>query len=290
MAEEPDARAGTGAPPAGYALSVAAGGCLSRGALSTQAGRPAAASPPAVRAVLSARSRITWWQRFSAPRRWLPDGTARSPAPERRASDGLAAALDRPHCMRAEEHLAGDLLVGQTLGRPALIPSVRCRSGSPILIWAGWHRCSAYAGCRARAAAAAPAVRPATPRCSRAWPSTGFAAPGGTPAGTRRPGFGNLYLGTGLTVDMGRPVTVTAVRVALGAARARTPRSASATSRPLALLAPVAPSAGPGGAVRLTLASPARDVPAPAPGWSGRQAGLSGSVMRLPPGAGNTVG
>lgn len=34
----------------------------------------------------------------------------------------------------------------------------------------------------------------------------------------------------------------------------------------LALLAPVAPSAGPGGAVRLTLASPPRDVPAPAPG------------------------
>jgi hypothetical protein len=32
------------------------------------------------------------------------------------------------------------------------------------------------------------------------------------------PGFGNLYLGTGLIVDMGRPVTVTAVRVTLGAA------------------------------------------------------------------------
>jgi hypothetical protein len=46
------------------------------------------------------------------------------------------------------------------------------------------------------------------------------------------PGFGNLDLGTGLIVDMGRPVMVTAVRVALGAARARTPRSASATSRP----------------------------------------------------------
>ena len=44
------ARAGTGTPPAGYALSVAAGGCLSREALSTQAGRPAAASSPAVRA------------------------------------------------------------------------------------------------------------------------------------------------------------------------------------------------------------------------------------------------
>ena len=71
------------------------------------------------------------------------------------------------------------------------------------------------------------------------------------------PGFGNLYLGTGLIVDMGRPVTVTAVRVTLGAARARTSRSASATSRPCAL-APVAPSAGPGGAVRLTLASPAQ--------------------------------
>ena len=60
---------------------------------------------------------------------------------------------------------------------------------------------------------------------------------------------------------MGRPVTVTAVRVTLGAARARTSRSASATSRALAALAPlapVAPSAGPGGVVRLTLASPAQ--------------------------------
>jgi hypothetical protein len=42
----------------------------------------------------------------------------------------------------------------------------------------------------------------------------------------------NLYPGTGLIVDMGRPVTVTAVQVTLGAARARTSRSASATSRP----------------------------------------------------------
>jgi hypothetical protein len=46
------------------------------------------------------------------------------------------------------------------------------------------------------------------------------------------PGFGNLYPGTGLIVDMGRPVTVTAVRVTLGAAQARTSRSASATRRP----------------------------------------------------------
>ena len=32
------------------------------------------------------------------------------------------------------------------------------------------------------------------------------------------PRFGNLYRGTGLIVDMGRPVTVTAVRVTLGPA------------------------------------------------------------------------
>jgi hypothetical protein len=80
------------------------------------------------------------------------------------------------------------------------------------------------------------------------------------------PGFGNLYLGTGLIVDMGRPVTVTAVRVALGAARTRTPRSAWASSRSWRSWPPVGPSAGPGGAVRLTLASPPRDDPAPAPG------------------------
>jgi hypothetical protein len=54
--------------------------------------------------------------------------------------------------------------------------------------------------------------------------------------------------------------------IALGAARARTPQVRVGNQPALALLAPVAPSAGPGGAVRLTLASPPRDVPAPAPG------------------------
>ena len=43
--------------------------------------------------------------------------------------------------------------------------------------------------------------------------------------------FGNLYAGTGLMVDMGRPVTITAVRLTLGPAAGAHSRSASATGR-----------------------------------------------------------
>ena len=56
---------------------------------------------------------------------------------------------------------------------------------------------------------------------------------------------------------MGRPVTVTAVRVTLGTAAGAL--QIRVVNQPaLAPLAPVAPSAGPGGVVRLTLASPAQ--------------------------------
>jgi cytoskeletal protein RodZ len=72
------------------------------------------------------------------------------------------------------------------------------------------------------------------------------------------PRFGNLYAGTGLIVDMGRPVTVTAVRVTLGPAAGAHFQVRVGNQPTLAGLAPVARSAGPGGVVRLTLASPAR--------------------------------
>ena len=71
------------------------------------------------------------------------------------------------------------------------------------------------------------------------------------------PRFGNLYGGTGLIVDMGRPVTVTAVRVTLGAA-AGTRFAIRVGDQPvLAGMPRAARSSGPGGVVRLTLARPA---------------------------------
>ena len=72
------------------------------------------------------------------------------------------------------------------------------------------------------------------------------------------PRFGNLYRGTGLIVDMGRPVTVTAVRVTLGPAAGAHFQIRVGNQPALAAMAPVARSAGPGGVVRLTLASPAQ--------------------------------
>jgi len=68
-----------------------------------------------------------------------------------------------------------------------------------------------------------------------------------------------------------------------------------ASPEPGGLTGPISPGpCGPGSALsagpHTARTCSSRPVPAPAPGWSGRQAGLSGSVMRLPPGAGNTVG
>ncbi len=71
------------------------------------------------------------------------------------------------------------------------------------------------------------------------------------------PSFGNLYAGTGLIVDMGRPVTITGVRVTLGLA-AGADVAIRVGDRPvLADMPPVARSAGAGGVIRLTLARPA---------------------------------
>ena len=71
------------------------------------------------------------------------------------------------------------------------------------------------------------------------------------------PRFGNLYSGTGLVVDMGRPVTVTAARVTLGPAAGARFQIRIGDQPNLAAMAPVAGSAGPGGVIRMTLARPA---------------------------------
>ncbi len=70
--------------------------------------------------------------------------------------------------------------------------------------------------------------------------------------------FGNLYSGTGLLLDMGRPVTVSAVRVRLGPAAGASFQVRIGNTPELSRLPPVATSSGPGGMVRLPLASSAQ--------------------------------
>ena len=71
------------------------------------------------------------------------------------------------------------------------------------------------------------------------------------------PRFGNLYPGTGLLLDMGRQVTVDRVRVRLGPMPGAHFQIRVGSARDLAGLPVVARSAGPGGVIRLPLASPA---------------------------------
>jgi hypothetical protein len=70
--------------------------------------------------------------------------------------------------------------------------------------------------------------------------------------------FGNLYSGTGLLLDMGRPVTVGAVQIALGTARGASVQLRVGAAPALAAMHAVAHKAGTGGVVRFRLASPAR--------------------------------
>ncbi len=72
------------------------------------------------------------------------------------------------------------------------------------------------------------------------------------------PQFGNLYAGTGLIVDMGHPVTITAVRVTLGPAAGAQFAIRVGDQPILADMPRVARLTGPGGVVRLTLARPVR--------------------------------
>jgi hypothetical protein len=70
--------------------------------------------------------------------------------------------------------------------------------------------------------------------------------------------FGNLYSGTGLLLDMGHPVTLTAAQIALGTARGATLQLRVGAAPALADLHTVARRADTGGVVRFRLAQPAR--------------------------------
>jgi hypothetical protein len=69
--------------------------------------------------------------------------------------------------------------------------------------------------------------------------------------------FGNLYPGTGLLVDMGRPVTITAARITLGRAHGASFQLRAGAAPALASLRPVAHAANAGGVVWLRLTRPA---------------------------------
>jgi cytoskeletal protein RodZ len=70
--------------------------------------------------------------------------------------------------------------------------------------------------------------------------------------------FGNLYPGTGLLLDMGRPVTVTAARIVLGPTPGAGLQIRVGSTPALAGLPPVAHAANVGGVVSLQLTTPAR--------------------------------
>jgi transcriptional regulator with XRE-family HTH domain len=70
--------------------------------------------------------------------------------------------------------------------------------------------------------------------------------------------FGNLYPGTGLLLDMGRPVTITGAQIRLGGAPGASFQLRVGSAPALADLRPVARAAGASGVVRLRLTTPAR--------------------------------
>jgi hypothetical protein len=70
--------------------------------------------------------------------------------------------------------------------------------------------------------------------------------------------FGNLYPGTGLLIDMGRPVTITSAQIWLGSAPGASFQLRVGSSPALADLEPAARAAGASGLVRLQLTTPAR--------------------------------
>jgi hypothetical protein len=69
--------------------------------------------------------------------------------------------------------------------------------------------------------------------------------------------FGNLYPGTGLLVDMGRPVTITAAQIRLGRARGASFQLRVGAAPALASLRPVARAASAGGVMHLRPTRPA---------------------------------
>ena len=110
----------------------------------------------------------------------------------------------------------------------------------------------------ASAAAFGPARARATIRRTRTSPST---AQHGTAWRTdwyTSAQFGNLYAGTGLLLDMGQPVTVTGIRVTLGAAAGAHFQIRVGYEPNLGGAAAGGRVLGPGGIVRLGLNQPTR--------------------------------
>ncbi len=166
---------------------------------------------------------------------------------------------------------------GGSAGRPDAARTARAATGSPSSVPA-----SSQAPAPSPSGRPTPAPSPAQgrPRAMGMASAAAFGANGGMGRGDdpqdahlaidgRRgtawhtdwyttPRFGNLYSGTGLIVDLGRPVTVAAVRVTLGPAAGTHFQIRVGNQPSLAGMAPVGRSAGPGGVVRLTLASPVR--------------------------------
>jgi hypothetical protein len=70
--------------------------------------------------------------------------------------------------------------------------------------------------------------------------------------------FGNLYSGTGLLVDMGKPVTITGAQISLGNAPGASFQLRVGSVPTLAGLKPAAGAAGASGTVRLRLTTPAQ--------------------------------
>ena len=184
---------------------------------------------------------------------------------------GLAAAAnstDRP-----------SQAAGGSAGRPDAARSARATAGSS-------SSSPASSQARAPSPSGTPAPTPATspapgrPHAMAMVSAAAFGANGGMGAGDdtqdahlaidgvrgtawhtdwyTSPQFGNLYSGTGLIVDLGHPMTVTGIRVTLGPAAGARFQIRVGNQPTLAGLAPVARSSGPGGVVRLTLASPAQ--------------------------------
>jgi hypothetical protein len=69
--------------------------------------------------------------------------------------------------------------------------------------------------------------------------------------------FGNLYPGTGLLLDMGRPVTVTAAAITLGRGHGASFQVRVGAAPALDSLRPIAHATGAGGVVRLQFTRPA---------------------------------
>ena len=204
-----------------------------------------------------------------------PAGPGAPARERRRLRRGPAWAVALGVAVAAGLGFAGYLLANT--GHPAAPPATAPRAAPPHAGRAS-HAAPGTGRTQATAAPAASAPAGAPPRTLTPAGATAFGPSGGpgdnsdlarraidgNPAtawhtdwyDTAR--FGNLYPGTGLLVDMGQPVTITAARVTLGRARgASFQLRVGATPAP-ASLRPAARAARASGVVRLQFPRPAR--------------------------------